>query len=457
MPTQLFLASTLYGAAALAAALDAGCLPAADRRLLLVSTNTAVPELSTPLDRMPGFAPLRRRFDQVLSWNETIAPLHPAGWSPRPEDVPLWERQLRERWGLTGRDLQLVVESIQVNPAQAVCRLFPDAPVDVYADGLMSYGPTRNRLDPLLGTRIRRLLHPDLLPGLRPLLLTEFGVPSHTIPTEAFTAVLREVAAASPTPPPPDGGAAADAPEHGPALLLGQHLAALGVLTPEEEERLHLRMVRGAAALGHRTLLFKAHPSAPVRSARALQRAADELGVTLTVLREPVLAEVLFQRLRPALVVGCFSTALFTAGTCYRLPVARTGTELLLERLTPYQNSNRVPVTLADAVLPDLDDPAAVAAWTPPDRAWVTGELTELLHTVGYTMQSRLHPELRATAERYLRTRPGHRTRRYVKRRRLTALGLPGGLPRRFALVPRTPRVRRAVRRLRALRDAARR
>src|SRR5690348_17927762 len=50
--------------------------------------------------------------------------------------------------------------------------------ITVYADGLMSYGPTRNKLGLLVDSRIDRLLHLDLVPGLRPMLLTEFGVPS---------------------------------------------------------------------------------------------------------------------------------------------------------------------------------------------------------------------------------------------------------------------------------------
>lgn len=48
---------------------------------------------------MPGFELLRGRFDDVVSWNETIAPFHPGHWSPRPDDVPLWERHLRLVWG----------------------------------------------------------------------------------------------------------------------------------------------------------------------------------------------------------------------------------------------------------------------------------------------------------------------------------------------------------------------
>lgn len=464
MRTQIFLASSLYGAVTLAAALDAGCFAAADRRILLVSNNAAVPETVPALDAMTGFAELGGRFDRVLSWNETIRPLHPSGWSPRADEVPLWERHLRLLWGLGDTEVALVVESLQVNPAQALCRLFPDAPIEVYADGLMSYGPTRNRLDPLLGTRVRRLLHLDLLPGLRPLLLAEFGVAPEVVPMDAFTAVLAEVATSATATDAPTTGAAAlpgegaEAPGgEAPALLLGQYLSALDILTPEEEERLHLRMLRGAADLGHRRVVFKPHPVAPPSASRALQHAARDLGVELRVHDAPVLAEVLFQRLRPALVVGCFSTALLTAVRCYGLPVARVGTELLLERLTPYQNSNRIPVTLVDAALPDLEDPEAVRRWSPPDERWVDQELHALLRTVGFTMQSGIHPDLRATAEHYLERHLGPRTARYFKRRRLAVLGLPGGVPQRLAFIPRNRAVRNVARRARRLQRTVRR
>ncbi|WP_244177202.1 alpha-2,8-polysialyltransferase family protein [Streptomyces albus] len=469
--TQIFVASTLYGAATLAAALDAGCFQPSGRRLLLVSNNAATPETAPPLDTMPGFQPLRSRFDRVLSWNDTISPYHPSGWAPRPDDVPLWERQLRLLWGLGDDDVEVVVESIQVNPALALAQLFPDAAVDVYADGLMSYGPTRNKIDALVGTRIRRLLHLDLVPGLRPLLLTEFGVEQRIVPTAAFTSVLAEVAAAvdddvlplrlSGAVPGKAGkagetGKAGKAGETGkaggPALLLGQYLSALDILTAEEEERLHVRMLRGVAALGHHHVVFKPHPTAPARWSRMLEKEAGELGLELTVLDTPVLAEVLYERMRPALVAGCFSTALLTAAAFYRLPVARTGTELLLERLSPYQNSNRVPVTIVDALLPDLDaDSAVLRGATTPALLRSGEQLTDLVTAVGYAMQAQLHPGLRPVAERYLRDHLDGYTWRYFKRRRLTALGLPGAVPSQLAFLPRNPAVRRAVRRARTV------
>ncbi|MFE9023003.1 polysialyltransferase family glycosyltransferase [Streptomyces sp. NPDC007808] len=444
--TQIFCASTLYGAATLAAALDAGLFEPADRRLLLVTNNATNPETTPSVDAMPGFDRLRYRFDEVLSWNATISPFHPGGWSPRADDIPLWERYVRLLWNLGDDEVRLAVESVHVNPALALCRLFTGAPVDVYADGLMSYGPTRDKIDPLVGTRVGRLLHLDLVPGLTPLLLTEFGVPAVPVPSEAFVKVLGELAEA-------EAGSAEAAGGEQPALLLGQYLSALGILTDAEEEELHLQMVRGAVGLGHRRLVFKPHPVAPARWSRRLEDEAARLGAELTVLERPVPAEVAFQRLRPALVAGCFSTALLTAASLYGVPVARVGTGALLARLAPYQNSNRVPLTIVDALLPDIADAEAVEGWTMPARARVD-ELTALLKAVGFAMQPRIHPELRGAAESYLSQHLNPHTWRYFKRRRLTSLALPGAVPAQLSFIPRNATVRRLARRARALKRA---
>jgi hypothetical protein len=435
------MASTLYGTATLAAAVDADCFRPAARRVLLVSNNSATPETTPGVDEMPGFEQLRGRFDDVISWNDTISPFHPGGWAPRIDDVPLWERHLRLAWGLGDDDVELAVESIQVNPALGLTQIFTGAPVTVYADGLMSYGPTRSKIDPLVGTRIDRLLHLDLVPGLTPLLLTEFGVEPEIVPTDAFTKVLAELVKTGDELPAIDE----------PALLLGQYLSALGILSTEEEEDMHVRMLKGAVQLGHNRVVFKPHPSAPARWSRALEKEAEKIGADLTVLDTPVLAEVLYQRMRPALVVGCFSTALLTASALYGLPVARIGTESLLERLTPYENSNRVPVTIVDALLPELSDRAAV---TEQRQGMSPDELTELVRAVGYAMQSKIYPDMRPAAERYLTRHLNNRTWRYFKRRRLTSLALPGAVPAQLSFIPRNATVRRVARRARSFKRA---
>ncbi|UCM88965.1 alpha-2,8-polysialyltransferase family protein [Streptomyces marincola] len=448
--TQIFEVSTLYGAATLAAALDAGQFGREEgtRRVLLVSNNATIPETAAALTDMTGWARITTRFDRVINWNDTIRPHHPSDWGPADRDAPIWERLLRRYWGLGDGPVELAVESVHAKPASALAKIFGDADVHVYADGLMSYGPTRDRISPETAIRVQRLLHLDLVPGLAPLLLAEHGVPAEVVPGEAFRAVLDEIGAEHVVPGAPDGEAAdgeaadgektgtaddADGTADGPeaaapgrvAVLLGQYLAAIDILTPAEEEQLHERMLRGAAAAGFRDVVFKPHPTAPVQYSRALEKAAAEAGVRLTVLDTPMLAETVFEHYRPGLVVGCFSTALMTASAYYGVPIARVGTDLLMQRITPYQNSNRIPLTIVDALVPDLEAQRAGEVVT--ERADAAARVAPLVRTVGYCMQAKTNPGLRGEAEAWLDAHLDETTWRYFKRARLTALALPGG------------------------------
>jgi hypothetical protein len=113
-------------------------------------------------------------------------------------------------------------------------------------------------------------------------------------------------------------------------------------------------------------------------------------------------------------VVGCFSTALITARRHFDLPVATVGGEMVLERLTPYENSNRIPATITDALLPRLSADGSLEEPPPVD-------LGALVGAVGYCMQSEVYPELRESAAAYL---DAHGPTRYFKRQRLAALDL---------------------------------
>ncbi|WP_137992846.1 polysialyltransferase family glycosyltransferase [Streptomyces vilmorinianum] len=423
--TQIFQVSTLYGAATLAAALDAGQFGAREnaRRILLVSNNAEIPETALRLDTMTGYDRIAARFDETIDWNEAIHPHHPSSWAPRPEEAPLWQRVFRTAWELGAAPVELIVESIQVNPAKALAAVFAESTVQLYADGLMSYGPTRDELPQSIACRIRRLLHLDLVPGLRPLLLAEYGVEPELVPDESFRAVLAEIAEAA-----EDDRQVTEAVAAAPtALLLGQYLAVLGILTAEEEEELHVRMLRGAATAGHTSVIFKPHPTAPARYSLALHEAAEEAGVRLTVLDGPLLAETFYERCRPRLVVGCFSTAMLTAAVYYDVPIARVGTGTVLERLRPYENSNRVPLTVVDHIVPDLETgEGPVVPGAAPDT------LAPLVRAVGYCMQPKLHPLLREETARLLDAHrggehPARSLQRYFQRERLTELGLPGG------------------------------
>ncbi|MFG3101347.1 polysialyltransferase family glycosyltransferase [Streptomyces sp. NPDC048182] len=442
--TQILQVSTLYGAATLAAALDAGLFGprAGVRRVLLVSNNAAIPETALRLDEMHGYEAIAARFDSVISWNDTIAPHHPSVWGPRGNDTIMWQKAFRLAWDIDPRDeVELAVESIQVSPGRALAAIFTESAVHVYADGLMSYGPTREKLPLTIARRIRRLLHLDLVPGLRPLLLSEYGVEPEVVPDEAFRAVLDEIARDA-ADDPRLAPVLAEAPT---AVLLGQYLAALNILSPAEEEELHIRMLTGAARAGHRSVVFKPHPTAPASYSAALSKAAAEAGVRLTVLDAPLLAETLYRHCRPTLVVGCFSTAMVTASAYYDIPVARVGTGLVLGRLTPYQNSNRVPLVVIDHLVPDLERgeaPAPVGA--------APESLPPLLRAVGFCMQPKTYAELREPAAEWLRAHLAGAPGSYFPELRLAELGLPGSGPQARAQlqVRRAKRVvRRAVRR----------
>ncbi|WP_171074668.1 polysialyltransferase family glycosyltransferase [Nonomuraea basaltis] len=392
---KVFYASTLFGAMSLAAAIDDGRF-GDGRRVLVMSNNAAIPEVATPLDKTPGFAVLRSRFDEVHSWNDLIAPLHPSDWRARIIEVPMMERLIRSHWALDGVE-ELVLESIAVAPARTIAGLVRDCPITVYSDGLMSYGPTRDPLPAEIFRRIGRLLHLDLVPGLTPLLLSEYDVPPEILPGERFLSIVNEVASTAP-----------DLPA-GQAVILGQYLSALEIVTAEEEAELHETMLRALAARGYTDIVFKPHPAAGRRHAQLMRAAAEPLGVRLSVPGESVPAEVCFAAQRPELVVGCFSTGLVTAQRYFGLKVASYGTQLVLDRLAPYENSNRIPVTIVDALLPRLsaeghiDRPPAV-------------DLPALVRAVGYCMQADTYPELRPESIEF--------DARYFKRKRLETLGL---------------------------------
>ncbi len=425
--TQVCYASTLFGAMTLAAAIDAGRLgPRPERRILLVSNNASIPEIIPALDETPGFAALRGRFDEIWSWNDIIAPLHPSDWRARVIEVPMTGRLLRSHLGLGDAPDELVVESIAVPPARTIAGLLRDCPITVYADGLMSYGPTREKLPLTLARRVRRLLHLDLIPGLRPLLLSEYGVEPVIVPDGAFRGVLDEISRD-----------AADDPRLAPvldeeptAVLLGQYLAAINILSAQEEEDLHVRMLTGAVRAGHRSVVFKPHPTAPAGYSAALSKAAADAGVRLTVLDAPLLAETLYRHCRPALVVGCFSTAMVTASAYYDVPVARVGTALVMDRLTPYPNSNRVPLAVIDHLVPDLEGDETPAVVGPaPDT------LSPLVRAVGFCMQPRTYAGLREPTAEWLRAHLAGTPGYYFPELRLAELSLPGSTPRTRARI----------------------
>ncbi|GAB2848233.1 alpha-2,8-polysialyltransferase family protein [Actinocorallia aurea] len=363
----LCAAATRLGAAAFAAALDLGLLPAAPRRILLAS----VP---------PGPA-VAARFTDVLDWDAEFAPLRPLGWTPRPQDLPVLERWLTQRWSLAG-PIRLVVDA----PAALATlgAVLTAARITVCAAGLDSYGPTEVRPPDGVGSRITRLLHLDLVPGLSPLLLREYGLVSTPVPAAPLQTLLG----------PPD----APAPAAKGALLLPEDLAARGVLPAEAEQVMLASAVRAVAARGITSLRCAGEtvPGAVLREAR-------RLGLAVGTVADPWSA-------RPVLAVGHASATLTALARIGGATVAAVGTR----RLVP--TSERVAATLTHLTVPLLTRGGRLV---PPARP----PLQPLLDALSYTLRPGQLPELRPAAVAHLTGADA--AHGYFPASGLAALGLP--------------------------------
>jgi len=410
--TRLFMLHSAYGLATAAAALDAGIFDGAHENVLLPVNTARIPETSPGIDALPSLESLRARFARSESLDELLSPRHPSSWKPHAPDLPILRRLLTRVWDLDD-DLELCVQSPQVAPAKTLLSLFPDARITIIGDGLMTYSPIRVDLGRTVTERVGRVVHADVVPGVAPLVFTEAGAERMPVPTAAFRTALAETVVHD-----PELEVLADGTRT--ALVLGQYLAALGLVEPAEEIAMQQQMIDRAIAAEPARIVFKPHPSAPPAVTSALRQRALRHGVTFVEYRGPMPAELVAERLDAAVVVAGFSTALPTVRTLYDRPIASAGLEMVLARLTPYENSNRVPATIVDALTRE-DSP-----YRDPER------LQLLVDAVGYAMQPRIAAHLRPHAERLLEELDAGERDRYFAADRLIALGLPGAPPERI-------------------------
>ncbi|GEP47478.1 hypothetical protein FVP74_01195 [Microbacterium saccharophilum] len=411
--TQVFVLNSAYGAMTAAAAMDAGLFPEPSGDRILLAVNAAiVPETTTGIAESRQLQGVLRRFDRVESLNALVAPTPPVQWQPAADDLPMLERLLRRAWGIDdGSSLELFLQSPQVPPSRTLAAVFPGAPITIVGDGLMTYSPIRDRMPAAFADRVLGVAYADVVPGVEPLLFAETGAPRLPVPVDRFRSIVEEVAGAAEDPGLDDLAASA-APT---VLILGQYLAHLGLVSADEEQALQAEMVDRALEWSPRRIVFKPHPSAPPAITDAVARRARAHGLEVATYDGEVPAEIVAARLRTVGVVAGFSTALPTVRALFGTPIASAGTELLLRRLHPYENGNRIPVTIVDA----LTRPGS--PYTSPAR------LQHLLDTVGHTMQPQTAAQLRGRAASFLAGADPDERDRYVGARRLTQLRLPGG------------------------------
>ena len=416
---QLIIASTFYQCLSLAAALDAGVLPDADERILVLANSSQAPELSPSLQDHQGFGAVASRFDRVLDFADLLYPRRPVQFSPRGVELVTWQRLLRSHWDLGDAPVQIFMDSVQVNPAVGLAVIFDEAELYVHSDGLMTYSPTRKGLPLHLSQRLAGLVFVDLVPGLVPRLLAEERIPHLVVPRDPVGQLITEICAAEDPVPAQD--------RRPTALILGQYLGSLQLLTWQQEIDLHRRMITEAAARGAKVCVFKPHPSAPPTAEVELIAAADLAGVELIIDPSPEIAEVTMQRHQPGWVISCFSTGLATARYLLGIEAVAVGSADLLASVKPYENSNRVPLVMTEALF-------AGRGFEAPDETESRDprlDLQRLVDAVAYCMQPSLLSSSAEPARAYLSLiadEPDLLTT-FFRRRRLTVLDLPGALP----------------------------
>ncbi|MFJ4045935.1 polysialyltransferase family glycosyltransferase [Microbacterium sp. NPDC089987] len=408
-PIQLFALHSAYGLMTAVAAIDAGLLGGEDddiERILVPMNTAAVPETAPDLGSVPRLASLRARFDRIEALNPLLDPLHPTAWRPDDHDLPILERLLRRAWGLGDARLELFVQSPQVAPARTLMTLFSQAQLNVIGDGLMTYSPIRSALPRQVTERVARVVHPDVVPGVAPLVFVETGAIRVPVSAADLGRVLREAGRAQPD-------AALDTlvtPGVRTALVLGQYLSALGLMSADDETALQMRMIDRAADGGAQRVVFKPHPSAPPALSDALAQRASARGLDLATYAGDQPGEYVAHHLGAAAVIAGFSTALPTVRAVFGIPVHAVGADTVLARLTPYENSNRVPAVIVDAL----------------ERRVAADELQGVVNAVGYAMQPDIAAHLRPSAIAALAAMTAADRERYVPPHRLRALDLPG-------------------------------
>jgi len=413
---QLTVVTTLFGAMSAAAAIDEGLLGEAGERVLVVANNAPIPEAVPSLVDTPGADAVLSRFDRVIDLGALLSPQRPSRWTVDSIDMPTQEKLLRGHWGLGESAIHLVLESVHVPPAATMAAVFNSARITVLSEGLMSYGPTRDPQSHPFGQRLTGMVYLDLVDGLDPLLLSEHGVDYHPIAPEAFARLVQEVCDA----------ARILRTEHlePTVLVLGQYLAALRLITPVEELAMQTRMLGAARELGAKRVLFKPHPSAPSTDTNALMNAAHDAGLEIELVDPRLSAEAVMATHRLVGAVAGFSTALATARRVFDLPTKAVGAEAMFGTLKPFENSNRIPLTIVDFLDNHGTDEDAI------------DHLRRLTVAVAYAMQPEVLAHRRAEAVAFLETCSGHERTRYFHGDRINKLRLPeAATPRKASRV----------------------
>ena len=323
---QLIVASTFFQCLSLAAAVDAGALPDADERILVLANSSQAPELSVPLQDHQGFAPWSGPASTGSStWPRCSIPGDRCSSRPAWRSYPDLGAAAPQPLGLGAGPLQIFMDSVQVNPGYSPGRHLRRRRAVTHSDGLMTYSPTRKQPAAAISPAADRAGVPRPRAGADPAAAERGRRRYRVVPLPALGAVIDEVCAADgPRDPLADAGRPT-------ALVLGQYLSSLGLLTwqrsPTSNDGPDAPRRRAAGA---EVCVFKPHPSAPPTADPRPGRCGPDAPASSWSSTPAGIAELTMHRHQPEWVISCFSTGLATARYLLGLEAVAVGTVGLL-------------------------------------------------------------------------------------------------------------------------------
>ena len=384
--TRVCLATSYSGVALLKAA--AG-LWDPDRTILLIAFEALTPEIGTPPWQVVGFDRLAEDFDEVITLNDLIAPLHPSAWQPSMPEIPLMSRLLGHRLAHHDAICELVVDSVVERSGRTLVELIPNVPITIANPTLDVYAPVLTDASSEIGGRVRRLIHLDLLPNVQPLLRYHPGVVTAAVPIQDFQLAL---------------GTQSLSPDVD-AILLGDRLAEREITSTAFERDLRVGAVRALVAGGRRRIMFVPHPDASPTDPSEFLEAANGAGASIIVAAPGAPQDI--QTSADVLVVGTLSPALMCATRA-----ATWGIESLLELDVRARSAIQLPLTAIGASLARLE-PDGTLTTPGPDPS-------RLVEAVAYRMTPARLPEFRGRPDEWMAEHGGSP---YLRIEQATGLG----------------------------------
>jgi len=365
----------------MAAAWRAGSLPVAGPLVLVVGSDD-------------GSAAARRTAEQLGFVERVVVLDELLGGDGRVEDSPV----------------ELVVGSGSLEAGRALARRLLEVSITLVAVDGDAYGPTPDLVRGRFARLVGRVLHLDLAPELAPMLLAERRVPATPVPLDD----LHAVAATLPAP------AAVVDPT---TLVLGSSGRWHEALDAERQADLLVALVQRCAEAGHSRVVVLLDPGTRPRVRRQLEKAAAAVRADLTLVDDGTPTAQWLASGAVRFVVGSADPDLLVAQAAYGVRTAQLDTDVVLKRLAPFSDPRRTGATLVQALVPDL------RSWTsaPEGEAPAAVDLPGMVSAVAYAMQPELLAGHRAAVIEHLTSVDDDVRRRFVRRRRLGELRLPGG------------------------------